>query len=73
MQISTDTNWAKVTAGDYHTVALKTDGTLWAWGWNVYGRLGDGTTTNPWAPVRIGTDTGWVTVEVGGHTLALRR
>jgi alpha-tubulin suppressor-like RCC1 family protein len=28
--------------GQYHTVALKTDGSLWAWGYNEYGQLGDG-------------------------------
>jgi trimeric autotransporter adhesin len=64
-----------VSAGGNHTVAVKTDGSLWAWGGNYYGQLGDGTTTtNRATPVRIGTDTRWVTVEVGGgHTLALRR
>ena len=33
-------------AGAYHTVALKSDGTVVAWGYNIYGELGDGTTTN---------------------------
>jgi alpha-tubulin suppressor-like RCC1 family protein len=33
-----------VATGDYHTLALKADGTLWAWGYNGDGQLGDGTT-----------------------------
>jgi alpha-tubulin suppressor-like RCC1 family protein len=34
------------------TVALKTDGTVWAWGYNDYGKLGDGTTSERHAPVQ---------------------
>jgi alpha-tubulin suppressor-like RCC1 family protein len=35
----------QVAAGTSHTVAVKTDGTLWAWGSNLYGQLGNGGTT----------------------------
>jgi len=37
---SNATNWASASGGFLHTVALKTDGTLWAWGENGYGQLG---------------------------------
>lgn len=48
--------WAvtpQIEAGGSHTVALKSDGTLWAWGDNSQGQLGDGTTTERHAPVQI--------------------
>jgi len=43
-QIGTATNWESVSAGSNFAVAARTDGTLWAWGINTNGRLGDGTT-----------------------------
>ncbi|OGV97738.1 MAG: hypothetical protein A2Z59_12830 [Nitrospinae bacterium RIFCSPLOWO2_02_39_17] len=49
----TTINWSSVSAGYYHTMAIKTDGTLWAWGRNNYGQLGDGTTTDRYSPVQI--------------------
>jgi len=42
-----------VSAGDSHTVALKTDGTVWAWGQNHMGQLGDGTETDSTTPVQV--------------------
>lgn len=42
-----------VSAGELHTLILKTDGTLWATGDNFCGQLGEGTTTSRSTPVRI--------------------
>jgi alpha-tubulin suppressor-like RCC1 family protein len=64
-QIGTDTDWAQVSAGDAHTLAIKTNGTLWAWGNNASSRLGDGTTTGRVVPTQIGTDTDWAQVSAG--------
>jgi len=63
----------QVAAGSYHTVAVKTDGTLWAWGYNYDGQLGDGTTVNKSSPVQVGTDSHWQSVAAGGyHTVAVK-
>ena len=50
-------NWIAIAArsGAEHTIAIKSDGTLWAWGLNSSGQLGDGTTTNKNTPVQIAT------------------
>ena len=42
-----------ISAGNYHSLAIKSDGSLWAWGDNNYGQLGDGTTTDRLKPVKI--------------------
>ena len=42
-QIGTDANWKSVSSGEGHSVAIRTDGTMWAWGRNNWGQLGDGT------------------------------
>lgn len=55
--------WKEVAAGINHTLAIKTDGTLWAWGLNDKGQLGDGTTVNKNVPTQIGTDTDWAIID----------
>lgn len=53
-------------------MALRSDGTLWAWGYNGAGQLGDGTTQGRLSPVQIGTNTSWSAVAAGGqYTMAL--
>jgi len=43
-----------IMGGEIHNVALKYDGTVWAWGWNAFGQLGNGTTNDAWTPVQTG-------------------
>jgi alpha-tubulin suppressor-like RCC1 family protein len=43
-----------VMGGEIHNVALKSDGTVWAWGWNAFGQLGNGTTNDSWTPTQTG-------------------
>lgn len=64
----------QVTAHVSHTCARKMDGSVWCWGFNNVGQLGDGTTTTSSRPVRVvGVDDA-VSVSVGSsHTCALRK
>ena len=73
VQVGTGTHWASVAAGQWHTVAVRTDGRLWAWGDNSDGRLGDGSTTARDAPVQVGSATTRLSVTAGSnYTLGLR-
>ena len=68
-----DTAGATFAAGYYHTVALREDGTLWAWGANGSGELGNGTLTSAKTPQPILTNQTWQVVAAGYfHTVALR-
>ena len=61
-----------MSGGVLHTIAIKTDGTLWVWGNNVSGRLGLGDITNRSSPVQVGTLTNWSSVSAGSHTMAIK-
>ncbi len=43
----------EIGCGNSHSLALQEDGTVWAWGWNPRGLLGDGTTEERLTPVKI--------------------
>lgn len=67
------TSMRDVATGDYHTVALKDDGTVWSWGYNGQGQLGNGSTTDSDNPVAVAGLTNVIAVAAGGrHTLALK-
>jgi alpha-tubulin suppressor-like RCC1 family protein len=63
-QIGTMANWQSVSIGET-VAAIKTDGTLWTWGSNIYGQLGLGTNGNSVSsPVQVGSSTNWRSVSV---------
>ncbi len=84
VQIGTLTNWKQVSGGADHSLAIKTDGTLWAWGHQTggyssfattvdEGALGDGTIINKSSPVQIGALTNWKQVDGGlGFSVAIK-
>jgi alpha-tubulin suppressor-like RCC1 family protein len=70
---TTDDGWIQVSSGENHTIALKYNGTLWAWGDNQYGQLGDGTGINKNTPTQIGADNTWASIAAGyNHSIALK-
>ena len=72
--ISAGNNWKQVSAMRYHSCAIKTDGTLWTWGFNQYGQLGDNTGVTKSSPVQtIATDANWKQVAAGyTHSAAIK-
>ncbi|WP_316413015.1 RCC1 domain-containing protein [Mesoterricola silvestris] len=55
-----------IAAGDHHYLALKADGTVWAWGTSYYGELGDGANTAREVPVQVSGLTGITQVAAAG-------
>jgi len=73
-QAGTDTDWATIStrSGGWSCAALKTNGTLWTWGRNVYGTLGLGDNSIKEIPTQVGSDT-WLKVSMGeSHCLAIK-
>ena len=63
VQVGSDTTWVVVkvdpTAANSSTLSVKTDGTLWMWGYNNYGTLGQNSTVSYSSPVQVGSETTW--------------
>jgi alpha-tubulin suppressor-like RCC1 family protein len=65
--------WITVSAGLYHTCAVKDDHFLLCWGRNDSGQLGDGTTVHKNIPTLVGMDMNWGSVSAGeAHTCGVR-
>ena len=64
--------WVHISAGLDHSLAIDSEGTLYTWGNNQYGQLGDGTITSRSSPTKIGTKNDWKYIATGiGHSLAI--
>ena len=69
--VSGGTNWKQVSSGGNNVGAIKTDGTLWMWGTNSSGQLGDNTRTNTSSPIQtVAGGSNWKQVCAGGSTTA---
>ncbi|HEX8440337.1 MAG TPA: RCC1 repeat-containing protein, partial [Archangium sp.] len=74
VQVSGLTGVTAMTAGSGCSLAVRQDGTVWAWGSNGSGQLGDGTTTSRSSPVQVSGLTGVTALATGvGHSLAVRQ
>ena len=76
VQVGTDTTWSNAygslnTGGSGYNarevLAIKTNGTLWAWGYNNAGQLGLNNKTSYSSPVQVGTSTDWGVIANGGR------
>jgi hypothetical protein len=73
VQVSGLTGVITIAAGSNHSLAVKSDGTVRAWGANWNGQLGDGSRTDRFSPVQVSGLTGVKTIAAGSaHTLALK-
>jgi alpha-tubulin suppressor-like RCC1 family protein len=71
--VSGGTNWKQVSAGRSHTAAIKTDGTLWLWGRNASGQIGNNNNIGQSSPVQtVSGGTNWKQVSMGYHTGAIK-
>lgn len=69
------TGWSKIGLGEQFSIALKQDRTIWMWGLNAYGLIGDGTgsvTTLP-HPVQIGTANDWTDISVDNLSVLAKK
>ena len=67
MQVGSLTNWSSAFSGVTFSEAIKTNGTLWTWGANVYGVLGLGNITYYSSPKQVGVLTNWSKVSPGKY------
>lgn len=74
-RVGSDTDWLLVSscAACTYVLAIKTDGSLWAWGSNFYGQLGVGNTEDIMKPARVGEAATWASLATAPqHALALQ-
>jgi alpha-tubulin suppressor-like RCC1 family protein len=73
VQVASGTSWSQVSNGPSHTLAVRSDGSLWAWGLGTTGQLGNNAVITRSSPVQVGVDTNWLAASAGGtHSLALK-
>jgi alpha-tubulin suppressor-like RCC1 family protein len=76
VQVGALTDWRSISIGpdSYFAAAIKTDGTLWTWGSNFSGQIGDNSTTNRSIPVQVGSLTDWQQISSNfGSVLAVKK
>ena len=67
VQVGKDADWLQASAGVHYSLALKKDGTLWAWGDNTKGCLGITSENVAGIPIQVGNDKDWKIVSAGYH------
>lgn len=73
IQVGNSSDWVEVSCGGYFTLARKSDGSIWGWGFNTVGQLGLGEIGTRIVPVRIGQDFDWISIAAGNsHGTAMK-
>ncbi len=73
VQVAELSGVSAISAGGFHNVVQKSDGTIWAWGYNEIGQLGDGTFVTNYKPVKVKDMSNVIAIEAGyNHCLALK-
>ncbi|MBO7743100.1 hypothetical protein I8J29_02755 [Paenibacillus sp. MWE-103] len=73
VQVTNLSSVVAIAAGNNHNLAVKSDGTVWSWGQNQFGALGDGSTTARYTPVQVQGLSSVIDVAAGErHSLALK-
>lgn len=67
VQVGVGFSYDSISSGFVHAIAKRRDGTIWGFGHNLNGQLGDGTVINRSSPVQVGTSS-WVSVSAGYYT-----
>ncbi|MGG1657973.1 S-layer homology domain-containing protein [Brevibacillus sp. NRS-1366] len=62
VQVPNMSDVVAIAAGSLHTLALKSNGTVWTWGYNYYGQLGNGTTGGSSVPVHVSNLSGVIAI-----------
>jgi len=70
LSISQQAAWTAAAGGARSSVALKADGTLWTWGGNTFGQLGNGTTVGSAVPTQIDTGNTWSKISAREYQVA---
>jgi alpha-tubulin suppressor-like RCC1 family protein len=72
-QIGSDSDWSYAVSDGSAVLALKMDGSLWAWGYNGDGRLGLGYASQVVSiPIQVGTENDWASVSIYGTSLGIK-
>jgi alpha-tubulin suppressor-like RCC1 family protein len=74
VQIGTRSDWTQISSGTSHTIAIRSDGTLWAWGNGSFRQLGITTTFtgNRSSPTQVGVRSDWTQIAAGySHSMAI--
>ncbi len=72
VRVGAEDDWVHLALGDYHSCARRADNSIWCWGSNDYGQLGDNTSVTKAAPVAITSEKNWLDLASGNdHTIGM--